>query len=452
MWSGDTLDDVDDAEYSDEVGKPAARVNRLSRTIHGWSWQAFPIGMGTGAVYVCLAGVDPAPPRTLRVIQTMFYFMNMGLFVINTTTLFLQLLLYPRQAKRLVTDPSKGIFVPLMVLAFATIIIGTVNYALDDDVYIPPMLVYVLFWARIARVLPHAYGMVQSTSRHDDVYSGMGVFGISDGGIVACNVLRVLDPASNQALGVMLTGYIFQGLGFFMTLFYICIYVMRIMTTGFLEGHQANGAFVACGPPGFTALALVNLGDAARSILVKHNLVSPIAGEVWFAASVLSALLLFGLALFFFAFGAIPYWFKLHKRLSEILGCWALTFPNVGWILTMRKFGDIFDLPFFTICSFIMSVFMCIAWLILFGLTVLALWKGKIFTATHEEALRDARGSKRPDLELALMANSQIGVHNATTRECTSTDGERAGEVSPTLSTAAVVSGPTRSSMVWRQS
>ena len=32
------------------------------------------------------------------------------------------------------------------------------------------------------------------------------------------------------------------------------------MMTGFLEGHQANGAFVACGPPGFTALALVRLG------------------------------------------------------------------------------------------------------------------------------------------------------------------------------------------------
>jgi len=57
-----------------------------------------------------------------------------------------------------------------------------------------------------------------------------------------------------------------------MTFFYICIYIIRyasaqslvparvccsltssdtrIMMTGFLEGHQANGAFVAVGPPG----------------------------------------------------------------------------------------------------------------------------------------------------------------------------------------------------------
>lgn len=31
--------------------------------------------------------------------------------------------------------------------------------------------------------------------------------------------------------------------------------------------------------------------------------------------------MLFGLAVFFFVFGALPYWFKLHKHLSEILGC-----------------------------------------------------------------------------------------------------------------------------------
>ncbi len=67
-------------------------------------------------------------------------------------------------------------------------------------------------------------------------------------GVVAFNVLDVLPPADNRALGVLLTGYVFQGafvivrgsrtrriayayissgLGFFMTFFYICIYIIR---------------------------------------------------------------------------------------------------------------------------------------------------------------------------------------------------------------------------------
>ena len=55
--------------------------------------------------------------------------------------------------------------------------------------------------------------------------------------------------------------------------------------------------------------------------LPAHGLVSEQAGEIWFASSVLAGVLLFGLAVFFFIFGALPYWFKVHKHLSEILGC-----------------------------------------------------------------------------------------------------------------------------------
>ena len=52
--------------------------------------------------------------------------------------------------------------------------------------------------------------------------------------------------------------------------------------TGFMEGHQANGAFVACGPPGFTALALINLGSQARKMfeVMLHSPTALSAPEV----------------------------------------------------------------------------------------------------------------------------------------------------------------------------
>lgn len=46
--------------------------------------------------------------------------------------------------------------------------------------------------------------------------------------------------------------------------------------------------------------------------LPAFGLVSPMAGEIWYAASVLGALMLFGLAVFFFLFGVLPYWFKVQ--------------------------------------------------------------------------------------------------------------------------------------------
>lgn len=70
-----------------------------------------------------------------------------------------------------------------------------------------------------------------------------------------------------------------------MTFFYLCIYVIkwvtlllivdtpfihlvahRIMMTGIYDGHQANAAFIVCGPPGFTTLALIHLSEHAREM------------------------------------------------------------------------------------------------------------------------------------------------------------------------------------------
>ncbi len=57
------------------------------------------------------------------------------------------------------------------------------------------------------------------------------------------------------------------------------------------------------------------------SSLPSRGYVTENAGEIWYAASVLAGLLLYGLAVFFFIFGILPYWYKLHKNLNEILGC-----------------------------------------------------------------------------------------------------------------------------------
>src|ERR1700733_5864741 len=44
--------------------------------------------------------------------------------------------------------------------------------------------------------------------------------------------------------------------------------------------------------------------------LPNFGLISPIAGEVWYAVGLFDGIMLFGLAVFFFVFSLLPYWFK----------------------------------------------------------------------------------------------------------------------------------------------
>ncbi len=46
-------------------------------------------------------------------------------------------------------------------------------------------------------------------------------------GVIASSVLRVMDPTESRAVGVLFVGYFFQGVGLFMSMFYICIYILR---------------------------------------------------------------------------------------------------------------------------------------------------------------------------------------------------------------------------------
>jgi tellurite resistance protein TehA-like permease len=70
---------------------------------------------------------------------------------------------------------------------------------------------------------------------------------------------------------------------------------------------------------------------------------------------------------------------------------WALTFPNVGWISTIRVLADIFHLEGFYIWHTIMATLMASTWVVLIILTAMAFWKGKIFMAKPEDVLKDAR-------------------------------------------------------------
>lgn len=62
---------------------------------------------------------------------------------------------------------------------------------------------------------------------------------------------------------------------------------------------------------------------------------------------------------------------------------------TVGWISTIRVLGDTFNIPGFYIWHLVMSILICVVWVVLFVLTAIAFWKGEIFLAKSEDVLKD---------------------------------------------------------------
>ena len=66
----------------------------------------------------------------------------------------------------------------------------------------------------------------------------------------------------------------------------------------------------------------------------------------------------------------------------------------MGFISVIRVLADVFDLPGFIVWHTVMVVFICITWAVLFFLTLMAFWRGKIFFAKPEDVLKDVPASK----------------------------------------------------------
>ncbi|KAH9820342.1 voltage-dependent anion channel [Melampsora americana] len=384
---------------------PKASV--LSKMIHGMHWQAYPLGMGTAAVYILLYNLENHPAWAF---------------------------LYPKQFKRVIMDPSRNSFIPTFALNFATILVGIVNYVIfESSVPTEHTLhkVYALFWVYVViasvvafsvmtiwflRPRDHSEWSIElvGSPKKNSIAWAFPVFPLMFTGVVAINVLRIMPLTDPRAVTICVVGLLGFGGGAFMIDF-----LLRIMHTGFMAGHQANGAFVAVGPPsglpkGFSALVFFQIGKAAQTMydhiqlnhlyhnfprsdvkfycenrLPANNLISDNAGEVWFAGCVFVGIMLTGTALLLFILAAIPYWSRLHKHLDEILGCWATTFPNVGLVLSLKFLGETFNCPAFFAVQLAMTILIITAYVAVLFLTGVAIYKGLIFSSDDKAVFVD---------------------------------------------------------------
>ncbi|KAG0144429.1 hypothetical protein CROQUDRAFT_47333 [Cronartium quercuum f. sp. fusiforme G11] len=376
-------------------------VSVIRRYIHGWTYQTYPMGLGTGAVYVLLYNLS-YKSKALMNFQIFLFFVNATIFSFTSLILALQAYLYPARAKSVLFNPATTIFVPTFALNFATLIMGLVNYGVPANV-LSWVALEVLFYCYVVLALVICIPLLVAwyNKPHDlktftPAWAFL-LFPMMLVGVVASRIISTMPLDSPQAVSVLFLGYMFQGLGTCMTFFYIPIYLSRIMQTGFMEGHQANGAFVMAGPPGFTAVALISLGRVAPEANDLQEMMTEEVGMVFFGVGVLMGIFLLGLCLVLFLMALIPYYSKLHKKLSEVLGLWATTFPIVGMTTALRLLGDIFQSKALHFGQLLMTIFVCCAYVTALTCTILALCKGEILFSSSEQVLRDSnrhRGCK----------------------------------------------------------
>ncbi|PSK55913.1 hypothetical protein B9Z65_4791 [Elsinoe australis] len=399
--------DSGDGENGD-VEKAAERVKgddeeldlTWKQRIKHFTWTWFTMTMATGQLANCIAAV-PFRFLGLNMIGLIIMFLNIALFLFNTTCILLRFRLYPHTFWASLTHPTESLFAPAFVISLGTILMNITVYGVRSP-HTGPWLEHtmvVFFWLYCALAMASACGIyliMWSTqtftiSRMTPVW----IFPAYPLLVVAPHaaVLAARIPNHERALGVIVGGFTLQGIGFMVSLMVYAAFLYRLMTNKLPQESLRPGMFISVGPSGFTVAGVIGLGMEIRRVIPADFMgVGDIAGVVTMVVANWMGVWLWGLAIFFFVVSAGAHWSCVgSKRMGFAMTWYSFVFPNTGLTTGTFAVGMALNNRPIQIVGCIFMVLLLIVWAFVFGMMIRAVRLKQILWPRKQEDKDEGR-------------------------------------------------------------
>lgn len=349
------------------------------------SW--FAVCMGTG-VLATLLNTSPRQFKGLLYISTVFYLLNILLFVLFLVMSIARYTLYPWVLVRMLKHPGICMFLGTFPMALCTIINGTVLLVVPVFGQWAVYLVQILWWLDVALtflssfVIPmlmfHIHQLALETMTAAWLLPLVPtVVAASSGGLVATVVSR------NSAAAVLVVSYMLWGIGMGLSFMVMTLYFHRLAIHNLPTSEVIVSAFLPLGPLGQGAFGIIQLAKAARPILqTAHFAESASAADVIYIASVLVGLLMSGLG----------FWWLIHGVSSVLIrqfnggivfnmGFWGFIFPLGVYIASIIAIAEALDSAALSWLAVVFIIILVCLWFYVAASTVANSLNRKLFVA-----------------------------------------------------------------------
>jgi tellurite resistance protein TehA-like permease len=224
---------------------------------------------------------------------------------------------------------------------------------------------------------------------------------------------RSLEHRPGEALSIIVGGFVFQGIGFMLSLMIYAAFIYRLMTEKLPQENLRPGMFVSVGPSGFTISGIVSMGS------ILPNVVSPtfmgngeLAGQVSKIISIWVGLWLWGLAIWFFLVSVGAHWSCLGTgRMTFAMTFYSYVFPNTGLTTATFAIGKALDNRPINILGCVMTVLLIIAWLAVFIMMIRAVIAKDILWPQKQED-REEGGWRKHSSERLVCDLRRCSTHD----------------------------------------
>ena len=362
--------------------KPFTQLGQRQNLIRQFTPNWFTVSMGTGVVALIVSEFPMLKAFTWQFGTGLWYF-NILLFVLFSVLYGLRWAFYPHEAKQIFQHPSMSLFLGTIPMALATILNGFLKYGQPIYGDTAVQIAQTLWYADVVLALLVAWAVPFAMYRHQE-HALQQMTAVWLLPIVACEVAASSGglllghlAADTHAVAILLGCYVLWGVSVLPAFAILTILMLRLVLHKLPEKEWAISSWLALGPIGTAALALLVLGHQAPTLMASLGLAQ--LGQLFHQAGILASLILLGFGLWWLGIAVLTTLHHAKQDLPFNLGWWGLTFPLGVYTLAILTLAQQLNLAFLYAVGYAFATILMLLWSLVATKTAQGFYQGHLF-------------------------------------------------------------------------
>lgn len=362
--------------------KPFTQLGQRHNIIRQFTPNWFTVSMGTGVVALIVSEFPMLKALTWQLGTGLWYF-NILLFVLFSVLYGLRWAFYSHEAKQIFQHPSMSLFLGTIPMALATILNGFLKYGQPIYGDTAVQIAQTLWYADVVLALLVAWAVPFAMYRHQE-HALQQMTAVWLLPIVACEVAASSGglllghlAADTHAVAILLGSYVLWGVSVLPAFAILTILMLRLVLHKLPEKELAVSSWLALGPIGTAALALLVLGHQAPMLMASLGLAQ--LGQLFQQAGILASLILLGFGLWWLGIAVLTTLHHAKQDLPFNLGWWGLTFPLGVYTLAILNLAQQLNLAFLYAVGYAFAAILMLLWSLVATKTAHGFYQGHLF-------------------------------------------------------------------------
>lgn len=362
--------------------KPFTQLGQRHNIIRQFTPNWFTVSMGTGVVALIVSEFPMLKALTWQLGTGLWYF-NILLFVLFSVLYGLRWAFYPHEAKQIFQHPSMSLFLGTIPMALATILNGFLKYGQPIYGDTAVQIAQTLWYADVVLALLVAWAVPFAMYRHQE-HALQQMTAVWLLPIVACEVAASSGglllghlAADTHAVAILSGSYVLWGISVLPAFAILTILMLRLVLHKLPEKELAVSSWLALGPIGTAALALLVLGHQAPTLMASLGLAQ--LGQLFQQAGILASLILLGFGLWWLGIAVLTTLHHAKQELPFNLGWWGLTFPLGVYTLAILTLAQQLNLAFLYAVGYAFAAILMLLWSLVATKTAHGFYQGHLF-------------------------------------------------------------------------